>query len=432
MRGPMGSMETPAPGASRLPLRPVADTANGVLSRVLEQHVEEAAALRRIRSRLVRAPHVRLSDLARLDERIAAQLDGIAVAGREGVRASIRALERTGKGELFAAAIGCIEARSNPAILRLIALGEAAPDARAGLHSAFGWVSAGRLAGVVSTLLASDDPAARLAGLAGCMQHRVDPQGRLDTALDADDAVLRACALRCAGEIGRVDLLDACLSHLDDPDASCGFQAARSALMLGDRRAALERIRDRSLTASAHGDTALAANGLPAEDAPRWLEQLAAQPEGARRAIRAMGFIGDPRYVQWLIDQMGDERVARLAGESFSLITGADLATFKRERQPAAAADSDDGNTEDDDAPWPDPGRACAWWAANKARMPGNVRYLMGAPPTRSQCIEVLRKGTQRQRAAAAIRLRLSDPAGVLFNCAAPAWRQRRILQAMA
>ncbi|WP_159462612.1 TIGR02270 family protein [Caballeronia glebae] len=401
---------------------------------MLEQHVEDAAALRRIRSRLVRAPHVRLPDLARLDERIAAHLDGVAVAGSEGVRAGIRALERTAKGELFTAAICCIEGRSIPAILRLIGLGEAVPDTRAGLHSAFGWVSASRLAGVVSTLLASDDPAARLTGLAACAQHRVDPKGRLDAALMSEDAVLRARALRCVGEIGRVDLLDACLLHLDDPDASCRFHAACSALMLGDRRAALAVVRDISLTASACGDAALAlaAMGLPAEDARRWLERLAARPEGARRSIRTMGFIGDPRYVQWLIGQMGDARFARLAGESFSLITGADLGALRLECPPSAMADDDDTNDEDDDVPWPDPDKAHAWWAANKARMPGNVCHLMGAPPTRTQCIEVLRSGTQRQRSAAATRLRLAEPRSVLFNCAGPAWRQKRALQAMA
>ncbi|WP_061169454.1 TIGR02270 family protein [Caballeronia hypogeia] len=426
---------------SRPLAEPVAHTASGALFNVLEQHVEDAAALRKIRSRIVRAPHVRLPDLARFDERIAAHLDGIAVAGREGVRMSIQALERAGKGELFTAAIGCIEWQSNPAILRLIALGQAVPDARPGLHSAFGWVSARRLAGVVSTLLADDDPATRLAGLEGCLQHRVNPKRHLDTALVSEDPVLRARALRCAGEIGRVDRLEACQSCFDDPDSSCRFHAARSALLLGDREVALDVIRDISLTTSTFGDAALAlaVSVLPAAEAHRWLEPIAAHPEDARRLIRAIGFTGDPRYVQWLIGHMRDDRLARLAGESFSLITGADLVALQLVRPVPPAATTDDENDlddaareEDDGAPWPDPDKTGKWWDANKARMPCNVRHLMGALPSKAQCIEVLRHGTQRQRAAAAIQLRLADPRGVLFNCAAPAWRQRRVLQAMA
>nr|WP_284504512.1 TIGR02270 family protein [Caballeronia sp. ATUFL_F1_KS4A] len=418
---------------------PVADSASGVLFRVLEQHVEDAAALRRIRSRLVRAPHVRLSDLTRLDERIAAHLDGIAVAGRAGLRSSIRALEHAGKGELFTAAVGCIEARSDPAIMRLLALSQATPNARAGFHSAFGWVSPGRLAGVVSILLACDDPAARLAGIEGCAQHRVDPKRHLDAALVSDDAVLRARALRCAGDIGRVDLLGTCQAHLDHADASCRFHAARSALLFGDRDEALEVIRDIAATPSMFGDIALAlaASVLAPADAHRWLERFASKPASARRLIRAVGFTGDPRYAQWLIGRMDDDRVARLAGESFSLITGVDFVRLGLERAPLASGnsggekDADAAEEEDDGAPWPDPDKTRTWWHANKARMPGNGRYLMGALSSKAQCIDVLRNGAQRQRAAAAIQLRLADPRSVLFNCAAPAWRQRRALQAM-
>lgn len=413
------------------PREPAGDAASGVLFRVLNQHVEDAAGLRRVRSRLVRAPHVRLSDLARLDERLAAHLDGIAVAGRAGVRSSIQALERTAKGELFTAAIGCIESQSDPAILRLIALGQAVPDARPGLHSAFGWVSASRLSGVVAMLLACEDPAARLAGLEGCVQHRVDPKRHLDMALVSGDPALRAAALRCAGEIGRVDLLDACESRLDDPDASCRFHAARSALLLGNRQAPLAILRELSLTTSAFSETALAltASVLPPADAHRWLEEIAARQEGVRGLIRAIGFAGDPRYVHWLTGHMGDERLARLAGEAFSLITGADFVRLRLER-PKSHDDSDAAQEEDDGAPWPDPDKARAWWEENKSRMPGKVRHFMGALPSKAQYVDVLRNGAQRQRAAAAMQMRLADPRGVLFNCAAPAWRQKRALQA--
>ena len=48
---------------------------------VVRQHVEETAILRNTRSVLVRAPHVKLHHLRRLDDRLAAHLDGIAVAG---------------------------------------------------------------------------------------------------------------------------------------------------------------------------------------------------------------------------------------------------------------------------------------------------------------------------------------------------------------
>lgn len=157
----------------------------GSLLPILTQHLEDAACLRTTRSYLVRAPHVKLKHLARLDERIAAHLDGIAVAGRVGAQMSMQALDRTGKGELFTAAVGCIEAHSEPGLMQLIALGQAVPAARRGLHSAFGWVSANRLQDTAAMLLGHTDPAAQLAGLAACAQHRVDPKRFLDTAIDS-------------------------------------------------------------------------------------------------------------------------------------------------------------------------------------------------------------------------------------------------------
>jgi hypothetical protein len=43
----------------------------------------------------------------------------------------------------------------------------------------------------------------------------------------------------------------------------------------------------------------------------------------------------------------------------------------------------------------------------------------------------LLKNGFQRQRMAAAIYLCLLKPGTPLFNCAAPAWRQQRLLAQM-
>jgi hypothetical protein len=43
----------------------------------------------------------------------------------------------------------------------------------------------------------------------------------------------------------------------------------------------------------------------------------------------------------------------------------------------------------------------------------------------------LLKNGFQRQRMAAAIYLCLLKPGTPLFNCAAPAWRQQRLLEKM-
>ena len=116
---------------------------------VVMQHAQESATLRHVRSVLVRAPHVRLHQLQRLDERIAAHLDGLAVAGAYGAKCCTAALEQPGAGEVFAAAVVAIESRDAAALDRLLALAGALPPARRGLLSALGWVSAAQLKGIV-------------------------------------------------------------------------------------------------------------------------------------------------------------------------------------------------------------------------------------------------------------------------------------------
>jgi uncharacterized protein (TIGR02270 family) len=170
------------------------------------------------------------------------------------------------------------------------------------------------------------------------------------------------------------------------------------------------------------------------------LQRVAQNSQDIRYLIRGAGVAGDPHYVPWLIKQMGDVKLTRLAGESLSTLTGLDLAYQDLERKPpenfetGPNDDPDDPNVEmdeDDGLPWPDPAKCTAWWNANKHQFKEGVRYFMGKPPSREHCIEVLKTGYQRQRIAAAQYLCLLNPGTPLFNTSAPAWRQQRWLAKM-
>jgi uncharacterized protein (TIGR02270 family) len=149
---------------------------------------------------------------------------------------------------------------------------------------------------------------------------------------------------------------------------------------------------------------------------------------------------GDAMYIPWLINQMREDPTARLAGEAFSLITGADLSKLSLDRpQPEGFEsgpndDPDDSNVAmdpDEGLPWPDPDKIEKWWTANASRFHKGTRYFMGAPVTREHCIDVLKNGYQRQRILAAHYLCLLEPGTPLFNTSAPAWRQQRLLARM-
>jgi uncharacterized protein (TIGR02270 family) len=405
----------------------------------VQQHAEDSAILRNTRSVLVRAPHVKLHHLARLDERIAAHLDGLAIAGDFGASLCDSALETPGAGEVFAAAVGAITRKDRGRVDKLFALADADAQARRGLISAFGWVSAYDLQGTVAELLAAEEPIRREVGIAACIMHRIDPGTILAQAIGDPNAALRARAFRAIGEAGRRDLLNDCLRHLRDEDATSRFWAAASALLLGDRDRSLVVLGDFAARPNPCREQALRL-WLMAADLPsshRMLKTLAREPADRRSLIQGVGIAGDVQFIPWLIGLMADDKVARLAGESFSTITGLDLAYLDLERNPpedfvsGPTDDPDDPNVDmdpDEGLPWPDQSKIQSWCNANGSRFRAGIRYFVGEPPGQSHCHRVLREGYQRQRRIAAEYLCLLAPGTPLFPIAAPAWRQVRWL----
>jgi uncharacterized protein (TIGR02270 family) len=420
-----------------------ADTAGMALNRpvpaVVAQHVEESAVLFHVRARMVDAPHVRLHHLRRLDDRLAAHLDGLAVAGEYGAHLCAKALATPGPGELFAATALALDAHDGPCLDKVLALAQALPECRPGVLSAFAWVSAPSLRGITGKLLASPVAFQRMVGILACDAHRVDPGAALATALGDPDPLLRAQALRVAGECGRLDLQHACVRALADDDAGCRFQAARSAVLLGDRHAAIHVLQQEAQTGRPHRAQAIALllKLTAPEQAVPILKSLFEAQADVRALIRSLGVSGDPQWVPWLIDRMEAPELSRLAGESFTLITGIDLAVHDLEHRPPEGietgpvddpADGDVALDEDDGLPWPDAGGVADWWTDRAQSFAAGVRHFMGAPPSWEHALRVRKEGCQRQRRAASEYLCLLRPGTMLFPTDAPAWRQQRWL----
>jgi uncharacterized protein (TIGR02270 family) len=366
----------------------------------------------------------------------------LAVAGEYGSSVSEAALESPAIGEVFAATVRAIEEKDERRLDKLFALVTAVPAARAGLISAFGWVSAQHLQGTGARLLASPEPFKREVGIAACVMHRIDAGAALNGAIADPDVALRARALRSTGELGRRDLLAACVDSLLDEDAGCRFWAAHSAVLLGDGAAAVESLTAIALQEEPYrvATLRLLLKIISLAQANEMLKMLARNPNDIRLLIQGVGIAGDPYYIPWLIKQMEDLKLARLAGESFSFITGLDLAYLDLERKPPEGVefgpndDPEDDNVamdEDDSLPWPDQARIQGWWDANKFRFTNGERYFLGAPVTHEHCIHILKEGYQRQRIAAALYLCLLEPGTKLFPTSAPAWRQQRWLAKM-
>lgn len=410
-----------------------------VIPVVLSQHAEDALVIHATRTAHTRDPHVKLEQLGRFDERLAAHLDGLAVAG-DAARAFVDPLfEAPSPSAVFVAAVLAIESRNRESLDRLFALVAALPECAPGLRSAFGWVEPVHLKGIVAELLMADDPLRRLTGIAASAMHRVDPG--LVASRHFQDAApsVRARALRTAGELGRHELVSAVTSAAADEDPACSFWAAWSAVLLGDRQRGLGLLRAAALEEGPLQQRALilALLSSPPAAGRELLRTFSADSTRRSQLIRGIGLMGDPSLVPWLIEQMGDDKLCRVAGESFSLITGADLAWLDLERKPPEGSstgptddpeDTDVAMDADDGLPWPDIERVQRWWNGNASQFVAGERYFLGQPPDPAHCIEVLKSGYQRQRMLAAFHRCLLQPGTALFEWRAPEPRQRRAL----
>lgn len=418
---------------------------------VVQQHVEETAHLRHVRGVLVRAPHVALNRLARLDERIAAHVDGMVVNAPAARRLALQEFDTPSVGTIFAAAALALLTRDAALFDHLGALAPVLPEAARGLVSALGWVEPAVLRGTVRDLLGAKDAALRRLGIEACVLHRVDPGAALDAALrDADDA-LRASALGAAATLGRADLAaeveralaaaeaaDAATSALAAAFAASRFGLGARALPLCQRLSALD------------GEAGLRALRLGLSSAPpemalelgrHWgsVARAGDSPLAARRALQSVALLGQPGHVPWLIERMAEPTLARLVGEAFSWITGADLAeqdleTLQAPPLPETPTDDPDapdvGLDDDESLPWPDVAKVERWWSANAARFTGIAApvFMGRSAHDEAALVDVLRHGRQRQRHHAAWLLGLRRPGTPLFPVSAPVPRQLALL----
>lgn len=406
---------------------------------IIDQHAEEAAFLWLLRSDAVSAPHYDLEDLSGLDDRVEAHMDGLRVAGDYGWEVCKANLEFKEAGELFITTVLALESNNTKQLKTVYEVLKENTDLQNGFVSALGWVEPNYLEGKVSGFLASKDPFWRKIGIAACTVQRADPKDYLTQGVKSDDHKLCCQSLKAAGVLGRADLLGDIYKLLANDDPEIQFWASWAAVLCGNREEALQALIALVKGEYTHTDKAISLllRTLKGSHAKSFLALLKEQSK-LREVIQGIGILGEANYIPWLLDQMEDPELSRLAGESFTLITGVDLAYEDYERDQlegfdvGPTEDPEDGNTDldsDEDLPWPDPELIRQWWNINSARFDLNTRYLMGKPISYENCLSVLKEGMQRQRKAAAMEIALMGNDSVLFETSAIGMRQQRKLK---
>ncbi|MEK1908530.1 MAG: TIGR02270 family protein [Pseudomonas chlororaphis] len=408
------------------------------LSIVIDQHIEEATFLAGLRDLAVHAPHYDLAHLLDLDKRIEAHLDALQIGGLKSLDLVLQQLTPNAQGEIFAATVLAFEAANTCAMAQLAEHLRAHPDGARYMGAALGWLDWPRVEPWVEKLLGSPQALFRCIGLAACGMHRRDPGAVLIAGLAHADTAVIAQAARTAGELRRRDLMPAIRAHRQHQEAAPRFWANWATAQMGDEEA-LEPLRQFAEQPGEFQYRALCVwlAWQKREYSIAWIRQLMQNPGQRRIGIQAVGLLGDPVSVPWLIQQMSDLPHARVAGEAFSLMTGADLALLDLELQdlPDFDAgpndDSEDANVvmdPDENLPWPDPRLIAAWWQTHAGDFQAGVGYVLGLQQSESSYRQALVRGQQRQRIAAACGIARLRPTEVLFPTSAPAWRQKALL----
>ncbi|WP_431286627.1 HEAT repeat domain-containing protein [Roseateles chitinivorans] len=353
---------------------------------------------------------------------LGAHLEGLIVAGEEGVKITQGNLERWRKpGEAFVAMLLALEHGNGewaPAMTSVMRSIRAHPDVVArGAISALAWTSPDKRAAWVRAALAGDNPVDIAIALRAASLVR-EEVASISMWLKHPDAQVRAAACRATGPGGR-----GAIGALAQDDslfvrAECAIAVAR--LEQSDGRTAAAQLWP-CVTDQIAVWTSL--TGWPRAQAERrlrrWLKHLAwFTPLGhpgmralldrlpRRLALDAILVHGDVAHLPFVIASMSDEREARWAGWTWQAMTGVDIEAQDLALEEteidldaplnAARADGDAG------LPLPDVARIAAHGGSSPTPHSGS-RRLLGKDVTAQHLRSLLHPGADQPQALRAV-----------------------------
>jgi uncharacterized protein (TIGR02270 family) len=379
---------------------------------IVEEHLDEAAFLWQLWEEALRSPDYTLAEIAEgPEERLRAHLDGLVLGGpKVAEKLLLPALEGDDPGAAFAAAFALADSgRPEDVAAILEALEKADPILRSAIRRALGVVPRSELGQTLATL-APKFPALHsdLVEVLGYL--RVDAALSLEPLLASNDPALQAAALR----IGRVlpERLDptAVASALTSDEAEVRSAALETALVTRVRGASSACEKAMTARGSDFGTAALLLALSGEERSVSTIASALRHDEVRGAAAFALGFTGRVSAADALLAAMPDEKLAAVAAEGFSAITG--LAIEKDFAIPPERWTPDKDQEEEDepygpeaDLPKPDPEAIARWWKAERPRFDPAQRYMRGQPWSSAALVRELEEGPARRREALALDL---------------------------
>ena len=205
---------------------------------LISQHAEESSFLWLLRDMAVNEPHYSLKDLAKLDTRIDAHIDGLRIAGDEGWEICKEELAREEPGEVFTASFLAFENGNEERINEVLKVGTQNWELARGIVSSLGWLPYPTSKKYIDKFLMDEISVLRQIGIAAAAVHRqITPQEFFMKALDDEDVFVKVRAFKAVGELGKIDYLKYLKKNFQDTNPLISFSAALSASVLGDSSA---------------------------------------------------------------------------------------------------------------------------------------------------------------------------------------------------
>ena len=380
---------------------------------IVEEHLDDAEFLWEQWEHGLVAPNYTLAELADgPEERLMAHLDGLVVNGplvAERLLIPTLADVDAEPIRVRAAALALLQSSGDAGVQAVVDATLEFPPQRLELARALECSARRDFNSRLSPLLAASDPELRHVAARVLAFHGDGYAEAVSGLLASTRSVDRGLGASLVPRLPREPrLLKAVLETLKSTDPELRDIALRSGILLDLPQAwdcARELVFSRDPTA---GDALLllALRGDPA-DQPALIG--AAEVDALRgAALWALGFLGTAAAAEAALPWLEDGAHARVAGETFSAITGLDLedANLTADEPEVEAVE----HRPEDDLPVPDPMGLLLWWRDNRGRFVDGQRYIAGAPRTSGALWGVINDGPMRRRAAHLLSLQLQCP----------------------
>jgi len=405
------------------------------------QHFDQSSMFWSQRDIAASSADYSLEELAGLDERVEFHIGDLRASGEHGWCACETGLKHETPGSIFATSIIAFESGDAEKIDRVVSVSSNSQSAFRETISALGWLDGTYFRSVILDLVGAKSWQHRSLGIAACGVRRINPKAYLNQATESSNLFLKTRAFKTAGQLKREDMLPVLQENFKNAVPACRFEAARSALLLGDR-SALNTLGDFVLSHSKHTLPAMqvALRVADAQTALEWLKTQSRNPKRRREMLTGTCIAGNSAYIPILIKQMQVPELARAAGDAFTTITGIKLSEGGLEGawpdgyEFEAELNQEDANTgtdPDKELSWPNADLVAKWWQQNSETFAPRTRFLSGAAISAEHCMQMLINGNQRNRHAAALELALAQADAPYFNTKAPAEWQKKKLQEM-